>query len=489
MFMEERKSDGIPSATGSVDELGFFGAWGAKHHQNVLTDLPLSEDFAVQKTIGDILGEEGDLAWYQDSFDYQDMVNIDKNWDKGLYAVDDEGKVIGGDNYNPSDIAITPGYVLKTDPKVAMWLKLKSKGYTPEKIKEMTLNQTREIWKKNQRDLGAYDDTNWPGASGLAEFGGGITAWLNDPINTAGLAAEIALFKGGGPKGTLTEGAGKKNIGEFLTEVGKKLEPLIKQYPRGTAKGNSTIADMVAGSPDIRKLDWIQKFKKKEIYETMDDLNKFLINTKKNSPNITVEEVIKLVRDKKDIFKNPRTSELLDEAMKKDLVKEVFAFAAVSGFMGAATEAAHQIGTFDFKSDVLSGKGMPKYGKSEADKDVMLSGAFGFIFGGLFSLGSNILDKRGEDLIPFGGTGSAKEKSVDDIYQSMSDIENSKNADGSTPEVETFNTDDIPDFEKKSQEAIDEIEASEVSEDFNEYNINKTEQDKWQLIQDCLLSL
>ena len=296
----------------------------------------------------------------------------------------------------------------------------------------------------------------------------------------------------------LAEGSAVKNVDSLFSalanEVKRDGDMLVKGWQK-KLNPKSGVKDQMLINNYMDPKGLFSKFRTKPDTSSMRELREWLEGMKRDAPEITTTELVKMIKDGKNLFNNPKTAKIVEEAMRKDLLVEVLAFGGVSGFMGAVTETAHQIGTFDFKSQVMDGKnGMPNYDLDKAQKDTLLSAGFGFVFGGVFSLGANLMGKNADEMAAMVGTGSAKDGTKVDIHQSIADIKNSKNPDGTIDSVEPIDISEIPDFEKRSQEALDEIETINSTDpeltkgsDFDEFNINKQEESKWQAIADCAL--
>jgi len=198
----------VPALKQTVPALNFFTAVGVKYKQNMLTDNIYSEnnqysDFVLE-TLGDDWQKKNPLHKGLFGLKHSKYKQVSDMWDKGMYEIVD-GEVKTTQRFDDLGLFSTEK-VPPNNPIVKAVHDMKTRGWTLDKIDNEVITRTQKKFIQDQKELAYYDDHNWYGASGLAEFIGDFGSWLSDPINATALGGEIGVFKALG-KGLLKEGA------------------------------------------------------------------------------------------------------------------------------------------------------------------------------------------------------------------------------------------------------------------------------------------
>lgn len=424
-------------------ELDWTGAVGAKFSQNLLTDAPYSESMNFNDTINDILEPDYEPAWGGiKGFTKENIDLLDTQWNNGYYTLDDKGNVQATEKYKSAG-GINQTKYLPSDPHVKMWLDMKSKGYTPDSIADITVKNAQQEYIDTKVDLFEYDENNIWGQSATSSFIGDFGSWLADPINSGGLMAEIAIFKGASG-GILREG--RQNILKLSKQVAK-------------------------GSPAYKKK--MEQLTMKYGQESLDEATKKIFELK--NMGLSDIEIISVFKNKGvnmgGAFKFPNTSNVIMDSVRKNKLQELGSIAGASGLIGGIVEAGHQAGTFDWKTQVL-----PEYNKEKAIQDVKLSAGFGFVFAGVFNLVGNLLRKAPDGVII--GTGIELEEQA---FKTANDIKNDIPV-GGADEIEPLK----PETPAEAQIEIDETYFT--PEEIIETKALYSDVESWSKIEQCMIN-
>lgn len=352
-------------------DINWFQSVGIKYKQNVLTDLEYSENVQYNDTISRFVPPEK-----MESFGVPSAQKMTKEGADYYDNLINSGEI----TFDKNGVQLTG----RQDTNAVVWNTLKNKGFTPDSFHQKVIEDTQKQHTEYAQDLSSYDKDNIWGQSGSADFVADIGSWLSDPPNLFGLGLEVSAFKA------------------FSTG-------LLKE---GRATSTAMANRITGGSiGEIGALS--SKYGKQPVVEALNFI------TKMRGKGASSAEIIGMFKNKgtgvSESFKDPKTQKVITDLIKKGRLEEIGAVAGFSGVMAGVTEWIHQLGTFDFKSAVLK-----DYDETQKNTDIALNTGFGFVFGGLFNVATNILHKPMDEAIAATDIGASV--TTDGVMKASADV-------------------------------------------------------------------
>ena len=397
-------------------DYGWWETVGLQFKKDTITEMSFSENLQYNKTIASIL--EGDTTkgdsvvgafydWVTDwrtpdsGFTKDSITYYDSLLNDGKIAFDTEGNQTVGE---PNDYAKT-------------WWKIKSKGYNPDSFHKEVVERSQQEMVGLSKHLVKSDRTT-------AEIFGSLAGWAADPTNLSTLAGEIAAY--GITKSPIAsktlKGIFKSNLGSKIIDkdTGRKIVDIFENRINGIQRTRMKNAVKMVG---------------KDAWKEYRD---FTIALEKQNlqPGVVKEAVLKKLKE--GGFQH---AEAIEKLVKFNEKKGIADFGAdMLFYSGAAyaSEAIHQLNTFDWKSQVL-----PQYTEADASNDMLLSAGIGLTAGILMDGGLQLWFKR-KDRIAAEGILAAElapdisTEVVEGMTKAFSDISEGKdiNVDVTQPPVD-----------------------------------------------------
>lgn len=469
--------DGVPAfnpKNPAHREQSFAKTIGLTFDKNFITDMTFSENYNYSKTIDKILSKKKkkpenmpELStdgwgafndWVSDWGDPETILTkesidyYDHKLETGQVKFNDQGEQVEGE------------YM----PGARVWWELKKEGYSPQDLEKEVVQNARQEAMDKQRQVAHYDDLSGSIASTSAQFIGSMGSWLADPVNFTTLAAELGAF-------AISKSPTTSRVISNFVRKNTKNTPKIKELSKNVT---SKIKRRAEQSYRIRRSKAKKKWGVSD--KSIDELNAVTEQLLKTHKDYRVVNKILKKRAKEGDFKNIDDIRKLVKGIKKEEVVELGTDAMYYTAFGATAEGIHQYTTYDFKNRVY-----PEYDKTQAKKDIALSGLFaggaGIIFDGAAKFIYEV--KAGRQVPGFRAESSGE--LVDSAMKAVSDSSQGKLIDIDPENPPTDFSLDIPeeDIQRQLEVAEGDPDFEPVRQEFNK------QMDEFEKARECIVGI